>query len=581
VEWAYVDKYGNNNKQSSPSDDDRDDPYVFVILDGPAGSIDSSFASTYEFARRSEEVPKTKRSLFTTNRTRLDTNFDHVEETHHIFCKLPTGSLKCDNLFFDGAKDTIIHLPEHVGEGPFARLVSIQRAHSSYDLPRHHLVKRIAEENENPVYKIKIDYNFQAIKRDSGAINMRVDYTNLLDYWEDVIDTPATRRKKRSTTSVRDEHISYREWRGKVNWAKTSHEALRKRQADIMTSNTTFERAGDREPHNLQKRWFGSFKNWLNKMNTVESSRVGYLSQFWKSSLLLFSASTGCPKANAQLNVYLDSEIGIDSTYAYYLSGTLVPPSLDGIYAYFCMQPSVYMGLTVEGTARMDYKSERKQFIPTLSYPGLAIKGIAAVGPTLDIYGQISGVVQLSGKMSVGAKYTFEKLEVYWPEGDDSTDYSKINDLVGDPEPVASGLEPLFQASVQASADLDVMVTPEANIGITISGLSLIGGVTLVDAQMVGFVNTTLRFHADSGASVSGDSSTVSAAYTYNYGVYLLYNLGYGGNATIPFYEWYMTARTLFRSPKLITLYSNWDVGSSSTSISTKDPRNGILHLLR
>lgn len=83
----------------------------------------------------------------------------------------------------------------------------------------------------------------------------------------------------------------------------------------------------------------------------------------------------------------------MDSTYAYYLSGTLVPPSLDGTYAYFGMQPSVYMGLTVEGTARMDYKSERKQLIPTLCYPGLAIKGIAAAGPILDIYGQISGVV--------------------------------------------------------------------------------------------------------------------------------------------------------------------------------------------
>lgn len=69
MEWAYVDNYDNNNKQSSPGDDDGDDPYGFVMLDGTAGSIDSSFASTYEFARRSEEVPKTKRSLFTTNRT--------------------------------------------------------------------------------------------------------------------------------------------------------------------------------------------------------------------------------------------------------------------------------------------------------------------------------------------------------------------------------------------------------------------------------------------------------------------------------------------------------------------------------
>ena len=244
---------------------------------------------------------------------------------------------------------------------------------------------------------------------------MRVDYTNLLDYWKDITDTPATRRSKRSSTSVRDKHIIYHKWRSKVQWAKSSHEALRKRQAAIMNSNTSFAYTSDEEPYGLRKRWFGSFKNWLNKMNTVESSSVGYLNQLWKTSLLLFTASKGCPKANAQLNVYLDSEISMDSTYAYYLSGTLVPPALDGTYAYFGMQPSVYMGLTVEGVARMDYKLERKHFIPTISYLGLAIKGIAAVGPTLDIYGQIRGVVQLSGKISVGAKYTFEKSEVYWP----------------------------------------------------------------------------------------------------------------------------------------------------------------------
>ena len=112
------------------------------------------------------------------------------------------------------------------------------------------------------------------------------------------------------------------------------------------------------------------------------------------------------------------------------------------------------------------------------------------------------------------------------------------------------------------------MVTPEANIGITIGGSSLLGGVTLVDAQMVGYVNTILKFHAAASATASGDSSSVSAGYAYTYGVYLLYNLGYGGHAIIPFYEWYMSARDLFSSPRLITLYENGEVGSTSISIS-------------
>ncbi|KAJ6024671.1 hypothetical protein N7540_005468 [Penicillium herquei] len=574
--WPYCCNSPQENSENGPliqricGDQDGDDPYGLVMLDGPAGSIDSSFGSTYEFVRRSEEIPVVKRPLFTTNRTQLDTNFDHVEEIHHIFCKFPTGSPKCDNLFFDGAEDTIVHLPAHIGEGLFARLVSIKPVDSSYDLPHHHLVKLESQDNQNAVYKIQIDYNFQAIKRDSGAINMRVDYTNLLEYWEDVTDTPATRRRKRSTTSVRDEHTTYRDWRSRVNSAKLSHEALRKRQADVMSSKTSFEHSGDVEPAGLQKRWFGSFKNWLKKMNTIDSSSVGYLSQAWKSSLLLLLASKGCPKTSAELNVFIDSELAMDSTYAYYLSGTLVPPSLDGTYVYFRMQPSIYLGITVQGTARMDYKSDRKKLIPTLSYPGLAFKGIAAVGPTLDVYGQIRGVVQLSGTISAGARYTFEKSEVFWPEGDDSTDYSKIKDLVDDPEPVSSGLKPSFQENVQASADLDIMVTPEANIGIVVGGSALLGGVTLVDAQLAGFVNTTLRFHAAAAAGVSGDSSGVSAGYTYNYGIYLLYNLGYAGHASIPFYDWYTTTRYLFSSPKTITLYSNEDVASIPTTASTK-----------
>lgn len=43
-----------------------------------------------------------------------------------------------------------------------------------------------------------IDYNFQAIKPrddDNRPINIRVNYINLLDYWDDVTDTPAKVRR--------------------------------------------------------------------------------------------------------------------------------------------------------------------------------------------------------------------------------------------------------------------------------------------------------------------------------------------------------------------------------------------------
>lgn len=142
-----------------------------------------------------------------------------------------------------------------------------------------------------------------------------------------------------------------------------------------------------------------------------------------------------------------------------------------------------------------------------------------------------------------------------WPQDSDSAAYSKVNDLVGNPKPVPTGIELTFQASVQASADLNIIVTPEANIGIKVGGSNFIGGVTLVDAQLAAFMNNNLDFHADASGTISSGSGGTNSSAAYNYGVYLKYNLGYGGHATIPLYNWYMSAHTLFPTDKVITLF--------------------------
>lgn len=85
----------------------------------------------------------------------------------------------------------------------------------------------------------------------------------------------------------------------------------------------------------------------------------------------------------------LEANLAMDATYAYYLPGTFIPPSKPETFAYFGMRPTVYLGLHLEGHAQMQNTTGRKKIIDTLSYPGLAVKGIAAVGPTLDIYGEV------------------------------------------------------------------------------------------------------------------------------------------------------------------------------------------------
>ncbi|KAL8706621.1 MAG: hypothetical protein Q9201_000368 [Fulgogasparrea decipioides] len=582
VMWSYDNEFRNNNadkSQSNPGDEDGEDAYGFVMLDGPPGSLDDEFANSHTITRRTVEIPKFKRSILTTNSTVLNSTFEHSEEIVYVYCNFPQESLECQKVWYKGAEDTIIKLPAHVGEGPYARIVSMEIAESEYQLPLHHIQARSLDGNTSPVYKMKFDYNFHLIKRDE-IVNMRVDFTNLLGYWDDLTDEPASKKKR----DLYAEHLSEKEWRGRIGKAKRRHAKLRKRKEAKSQDTTTTDMGGDYKQ--LDKRWFGKFLDWLGRLTTVESKEVGFLSMALKKSLLLFKAASGCSGQtfSAEMKIYLDADVEMEATYAYYFSGTIVPPAVTGTYAFFSLEPSAYLGLRVTGNARLQATTGRKKLLDTISYPGLAIKGIAAVGPTLDLYGEIAGVVTLKGEMNAGAKLHFGKAEVYWPQDDSSSDkYQTLLGVKSDPSAQSKDLiEPTFDAKVRVDAQIDVKVTPEANMGLKIGGK--ISGGSLVDAQLVGYVNTSLSFQAS--ATASGGSNSGPAA-SYRYGIYLLYNLGYGAYATVKFFpNWALKPRNAFNPSKRFTIYENTGTftGPSKRSIDApvviaapKFPRRGII----
>jgi chitinase len=262
VAWKYSDQYQNNDAdQDRSSEEDGSDAYGFVMLDGPDGSLDNDFASSQTVVRRSEKIAKTKRSILTSNQTVMDSVFDHAEETFQVYCNYPADSKECKRVFIDGAEDTIISLPPHVGEGPFARIVSMKEADGDFQLPDHHLAHRSLEHLENPVYEVKIDYNFQNIKlkRDDEPVQIRVDYTNLMGYWDEMTDSPASRMKR----SVGEQGLSEPEWRSRVQRAVSRDKNVRKREENIKVK-TEMDTSDSTPAHN--KRWFGVFGDWLSKL---------------------------------------------------------------------------------------------------------------------------------------------------------------------------------------------------------------------------------------------------------------------------------------------------------------------------
>ncbi|KPM43205.1 hypothetical protein AK830_g3330 [Neonectria ditissima] len=567
VTWEWANNFGNNNHDITSEDLDDNpgaDPYGFVMLDGPPGSINNAFDEDFTVVQRDEPQRLKRRSLVTSNRTILHSVFEHSEETIRVYCNHPADSQNCRRTFYKGAKDTIIRLPAHVGEGPWARIISMEPEYEPDELPSWVLHKRAVTDNLNGIYKLKIDYNFHLIERDDDPVNMRVDYTNLKTYWDDITDEPVDKKKRSTWEPV--PHRSFDEWRNRLERAKVADKRTR-RSVEQHQSTVSFSPDQDLTTRDsgIGRRWFGPFKEWLKKLNNVKQEDSGVLPMGLTKYFTLYSGRLHCENdagvtMDAGLDVTADLGIEMNTRYSYYFSGTVVPPKIIDTYAFVGAQPEVIAGITIKGDASLRYQTRRKKLIDTLTYPGLAIKGIAAVGPSFDLWGQLDGEVLVRGQMRVGARYSLEPIEMYMPN-DDETRQKANKTLEENYVNKTVGLEPEFQANVKAEVKFDILVTPEINMGIKVGGGLGSFKKSLVDAHVSAFVNTTLQFYAEAMAS-TGLGESVS--WSYEYGVKLFYRVGFAAIAEIIFYgEWRTKAYFPF-SLQEIDLYGPKTVKSST-----------------
>ena len=111
-------------------------------------------------------------------------------------------------------------------------------------------------------------------------------------------------------------------------------------------------------------------------------------------------------------------------------------------------------------------------------------------------------------------------------------------------------------------------------MGLRIGG-KISGGTPLVDAQLVGYVNTSLFFQA---SAVASGGSTSAGSFAYRYGVYLYYNLGYGAYATIKFFpNWALAFRNAYNPSPRFTIYENtgsFSGNSAGSKRSIEAPSN-------
>jgi hypothetical protein len=342
VTWQWSNNFGNNNKDTTPNnleEDPGDDPYGFVMLDGPPGSIAKQFSKQFTFVTENEPRDIVARSFVTTNQSVIDATFDHVEEEYLVYCNHRHDSHHCSEIFHKGSVDTIIKLPEHIGDGPYARVVSMEPEDAPPTLPTWTIRKRDASGvHRNGLYKLKFDYNFHAIKwADDEEIFMRVDYTNLKDYWDDVTDESPTSKRERSAS----DHMDYSSWRSRVDNAKNASYINRHNEFHVVDLSPK-----SLETTHIERRWFGSFTNWLKELNTITKAEDGYLPMGLSKAFNIYSGRLQCANPagvtiTAGLDITADVRMEMGARYAYYFSGTVVPPKIIDTYVFLGAQPSV------------------------------------------------------------------------------------------------------------------------------------------------------------------------------------------------------------------------------------------------
>ncbi|KUI70319.1 Chitotriosidase-1 [Cytospora mali] len=468
VSWYYNVEEDSNELATG---DASEDPFAIVMIDGDESAYDESLVDQWSFLDSNDNELKRRGARLSSRDIfafRNDT-FENVVENYRIRCgssSLYVNGTGCQSIFIGGARNTIVKMPTHIGAGPYARVISLEPINSSVNTS----VKARADEQ---VYELTVDYHLAAAAEDNkGDVNFRVDYTNLLEYWSDVTDTPAKHRK----------------------------------------------------------RWFGSFSSWLKKVTTIVKDEKGALPLEYDETIKLFHFYKYCPATKIEMTLDLDSNIhvGLYSQYAYYFEGSILPtPSIINTYGYFSVQPAAAILMTLRGEATVQTNSGDVDIVSGLTLPGLSIKGLISIGPTFALTGSMDTSLSVSGEINAGISVAWDRTEIYFPQDADGEAATvDPTDLDGDGYPQTYEVSPTLDATISAQGNMALTLTPQVKFGISVLSGSLMEGYVTA-----GVTNTvSLGVNATASANIDGE---LQAGYCYwadyVYSVFLSADVSFAG----------------------------------------------------
>ncbi|KAI1798649.1 chitotriosidase-1 [Daldinia bambusicola] len=147
--------------------------FFFLVIDGPPGTVsnaDKRDGSHLEFITRGVHQGQ-------------------EPQLAYYVCMNDSAGGNCDDMHLDGLAGTILRMPSNMGFATYAVAHAVRE--TNYSSPPH-LAKRAPAGAK--VFELEYSYNFSKVKRDSGDIFFRVDYSNSHKYYEQVVQAPHQRR---------------------------------------------------------------------------------------------------------------------------------------------------------------------------------------------------------------------------------------------------------------------------------------------------------------------------------------------------------------------------------------------------
>ncbi|KAK6987473.1 chitin-binding type-1 domain-containing protein [Favolaschia claudopus] len=378
-----------------------------------------------------------------------DRSSDQPQEVlAHCSKSLDGDDSGCGHVFITQAEHTIVRMPTTCGRGPYARVVSLVPHDDQDALPSH--LRRALPENEL-VYSLKFDYDFAAVPDANGPILMRADVTDMPGYWNEMINTAPDE----GTTSTK-----------RSNRKRDYH-----------------------QPEELERRWFGTFARWVEKLNTVKNGNSISRNFHWSDTYTIFHQEESCPNFSSSLDITVAGMAQANSRFGYYLEATIVPPAIQQCYVYLSAGASAQATFTITGLAEAHFGTERAEII-SFGFPGLYYPGLLTLGPSLHLYGELTGQLSMSGSYKTSVGYEFPSIDLTFGKEDTNNDVEEISNGV-DPNFNNNGFDYSFGANVNLEGGVEAHLVPSLQLGISVLGGSVLDAQVFAEADIYAGVGIT------------------------------------------------------------------------------------------